>query len=156
MNSLEIKRCLKTFPSTKNIFVGVYASDTIPDSFFKNGKPRAVIFNLDNSNKPGTHWVTLYTSGSGSLEYYDSYGLPPFHIHLFKNFKRFKYNKKRIQGKMNACGLYAMHFVIEKSRKKTMKAIVKPFGSDHYINDAYIKASLCDTFAQKGITLCTK
>lgn len=155
MNSAEIYYALKSYRPTKTFFMGVFSCNTIPNSFFKRKRPGAIIFNLDPNYKTGTHWVTLYTSGTGTLEYYDSYGYPPFHIHLFKNFKRFKYNKKRIQGNTNVCGFYTMYFVIKKSHKISMKAIVKPFGSNYCLNDEYIKSTLCDTFAEEDIELCS-
>lgn len=56
-------------------FGGVYPVDLIPDHLISNQK--AIVINLDPHYKPGSHWVCLYLSGN-RVEYFDSYGLPPF------------------------------------------------------------------------------
>ena len=50
-------------------FIGVYASDQIPK--LKSGE--MVICNLDSSNEPGSHWVSLFKSGN-NIFIYDSFG----------------------------------------------------------------------------------
>lgn len=51
------------------LFSGVYAYDTIPT--LQNN--HCCLFNLDKSNQPGTHWCSLYKSGSTNYVY-DSFG----------------------------------------------------------------------------------
>ena len=37
----------------------------------------AIVFNLDPSHLPGTHWVSMFLDFNGYAEYFDSTGLPP-------------------------------------------------------------------------------
>jgi hypothetical protein len=57
MNTLEIDHVLKTHPSTRNVFKGVYASNRLPRRL---NVPSASIGNTDPDDRPGTHWVALY------------------------------------------------------------------------------------------------
>jgi hypothetical protein len=74
MNTLEIDHVLKTHPSTRNVFKGVYASNKLPRRLNVNS---ALIGNTEPDDRPGTHWVTLYIDANSRGEYYDPTGRPP-------------------------------------------------------------------------------
>jgi hypothetical protein len=57
MNTLKIDHVLKTHPSTRNVFKGVYARNRLPRRL---NVPSALIGNTDPDDRPGTHWVALY------------------------------------------------------------------------------------------------
>ena len=57
MNTLEIDHVLKTHPSTRNVFKGIYARNRLPR---RSNVPSALIGNTDPDDRPGTHWVALY------------------------------------------------------------------------------------------------
>ena len=74
MNSLEILRALALIPEHT---IGVYPSDMIPETW---QIPAALVFNTDNSKKPGTHWVAAYVDRDSSGYYFDSYGIRPYTV----------------------------------------------------------------------------
>jgi hypothetical protein len=89
-----------------------------------------IIYNLDVSSGPGTHWVAVYIDlPHNEINYYDSYGSMP--IKLIKRFlvqlgEKMKdganiiYNNKRHQYGNSECGVYSMNFILERLHGSTM------------------------------------
>lgn len=63
-------------------FAGVYPRDLIPHQLRPYEK--GIVVNTDPHDRPGMHWVCLY-SNTPIIEYFDSYGLPPLH-HEIRDF----------------------------------------------------------------------
>ncbi len=97
-----------------------------------------IIYNLDVSTGPGTHWVGVYIDvKNNEIDYYDSYGQMP--IALIQGFiqqvvDKLKkagynatviYNDKRHQYGGSECGVYSMNFVLERLHGKNMYQISK-------------------------------
>ena len=99
----------------KNIyFGGVGPIDLLPNYLI--AKPRSFIINLDESWKPGSHWVAIYFPQSGPAYYFDSFGrYPPARIINFieRNSKHgWLYNKRKLQGDLSVlCGYYCIVFL---------------------------------------------
>jgi Ulp1 family protease len=101
------------------------------------------VFNLDNHNQSGSHWVAfLIDNKNKTIEYYDSVGnLPNKNINAFikrvqnylhKNCKatyEILYNKTKHQYENNECGMFAIHFIIKRvlgeSFHKISKMVIK-------------------------------
>jgi hypothetical protein len=86
----------------------------------------ASVFNLDNHNESGSHWVSLFIDvNKHIIMFFDSAsGSVPKEITKFVNNVKeqglnenieFKYitNKKRHQNGGSECGVYSIHFIIE-------------------------------------------
>src|ERR1700733_2901326 len=73
MNGQEIENAIRSNPMVKDIFVGVFAADQIPEKQY----PGAYVVNTDPSNQPGQHWVAFFCTESGELEAFDSFGNNP-------------------------------------------------------------------------------
>ena len=97
-----------------------------------------IVFNLDAHDKPGSHWVALFSDvNKGGVYYFDSYGLePPKEVKvlmnkLTKQGKSFnsgmrKYsNNIRHQYKNSECGVYSMHFIIKLLEGSSFKHITE-------------------------------
>ena len=86
MDDFTINKILLSNKVTKDSFIGVFSSDTLP-SYAQTGY---YVVNLDTSQQPGSHWIAIKISKSKCKnEYFDSYGLGPPTV----RFKRFmKYN----------------------------------------------------------------
>lgn len=99
----------------KNIFFGgVGPIDRLPVTLI--AKPRSFIVNLDESWKPGSHWVAIYFPVHGPAFYFDSYGrYPPDAIINFmdRNSKfGWKYSIRKLQGDLSTlCGYYCIVFL---------------------------------------------
>lgn len=102
-------------------FVGVYSSDRIPLECYKL-ENFCIILNLDSHNEPGSHFVSIYSTNK-HLEYFDSYGLPPFIPKIVeflryltrKNNVALKINKIRIQSNKSVfCGVFCFAHLLSK------------------------------------------
>ena len=71
MSNFDLIDAVKKLPIKH--FRGVFMKDQLPA---QPKIPETGIINLDDNTGPGTHWVgyAIYTS---SINYFDSYGLPP-------------------------------------------------------------------------------
>ena len=74
MNTDEIEKAICQDPSAEAIFGGVYARDHLPKSI---KYPAAMVWNTDQADQPGEHWVATYFNEDGMGEYFDLYGLEP-------------------------------------------------------------------------------
>ena len=119
--SSEIDAYMKKHPE----YLGTVASDKISD-LNPNGERNAFIVNLDKSNEPGSHWISLFISSRDderSVEYFDSFGKDP-PANISRGIKKFvdkmntptkllmKINKVKHQFEDTAsCGLHAINFL---------------------------------------------
>ena len=95
MDGFTINKILLSNKVTKDSFIGVFSSDTLP-SYAQTGY---YVVNLDMSQQPGSHWIAIKISKSKCKnEYFDSYGLGPPTVR-FKRFMKYNYiyNSKRLQ-----------------------------------------------------------
>lgn len=131
MNGGEIARILTRDKNAKRVFCGVYPRDRLPRRIPK--RPAAYVINTDPHNKPGEHWLALFFDRRGGVEYFDSYGFPPWHPEI-KTFiaensqKQAIVNTRPIQALQSiACGLYAVYFIIMRSRRTLLRRALVPF-----------------------------
>jgi len=112
MNTQQLEQIF----SEKTDFVGVFPSDQIPP-IQPSPRVKCLIINLDPSDKPGSHWVALSyhrnTLGRNEMEYFDSYGFPPYlSIPVKGKNWHLTYSKTRFQKeKSTVCGQHCVHFV---------------------------------------------
>jgi hypothetical protein len=65
MNTLEIDHVLKTHPSTRNVFKGVYARNRQTGRLNVHS---ALIGNTEPDDRPERHWVALYIDANSRGE----------------------------------------------------------------------------------------
>ena len=92
------------------------------DTLTKEGKTHlGFIYNLDPSDKGGSHWIASFTDIPGHKSYYfDSYGFkPPPQIARFLRSltlqdprMKLQYNARRFQYGDTECGVYCLYFLI--------------------------------------------
>jgi hypothetical protein len=113
------------------------------------------IFNLDPHNKPGSHWVGVYSDFvKGNIYYFDSIGIePPKPIHTFLNklkdsIKKYHQdvldkninidiliNRTRFQYGSSECGVFSMYFIISNLEGKGIKSFNKKIVNDKKMNE---------------------
>ena len=118
------------------------------DTHIKNKiKKIGIVFNTDESDQPGKHWVALYidlvgmNSGFPSIYFFDSVGNPPQKnikkfINKLRTKKKFNYYYNDIphQEKNTECGIYCLHFMTFMINKGNFKKYIKNIKSDDYIH----------------------
>src|SRR6266436_7334738 len=108
LSNVEIEYIISSDPCVSRIFQGVYPSCCLPRELIR--APAALIINLDEHFKSGSHWVAIAFRNEGTVEYFDSYGLPPSNknilLFLERNAKyNWIYNKMRYEGDLSTvCG----------------------------------------------------
>ncbi len=142
MDTRRIIRALKSKSTTSASFLGVFASDELPQSV--PFRPCSLVINPDPANLPGQHWVAAYINGDGTTDYFDSYGVKPnvaaIATFLDDNSDYVNCNSKQVQGHLSSvCGQYCLWFLTHKCAGFGMSDIVKPFVGN-FIGDAYVCA----------------
>jgi len=139
MDEVTINTILNNDKKLKNIYLGTLARDELPK---KLKYPSCFILNTHPRNGGGEHWLALFYDANGICDYFDSYGFPPS-MHNLKSYikstsKKCRWNKRRIQGASNYCGLYCIYFLKYRSRQKYNNLFFKNFIKDFDKNDLKI------------------
>ena len=117
-------------------FRGVRAADQLPQRL-QTGQ--SLIINNHDAGEPGQHWMALYQYTADTLEMFDSGGKPPEYYNLqdkLPNAKQTIYNKVKLQGTSDVCGVYCLYYLFYKSRgHPTSKIIDDLFSKDWNNND---------------------
>jgi len=120
MNTLESDHVLKTHPSRRNIFKGVYSRNRLSRRL---NVPSALIGNTDPDNLPGRHWVAIYIDANSREEYYDPTSRPPFQsVYIYfmnRHCSSWTYNAVRVQAEGSIvyghhCIFYLVHRCVGK------------------------------------------
>ncbi len=113
--SNEIEEYLKFIP----IFKGVFPKDELVNIKIKKNEPIAIVINLENSDKGGSHWVALYNDKNlPYVEFFCPFGIePPIEVEKFASRlkKPIMYNPYQHQ-KITSfrCGYYCVHYIIKR------------------------------------------
>lgn len=119
------------------------------DDYFRKGKCRlAIVHNLDEYGKGGSHWVATFINISNYCIYFcDSMGYPPK-----KNIKKivdtfneyclnktgekaiYKFNEKKYQTDNSECGVYSCNFIIRMLSGESFESIIQNSLSFEKIN----------------------
>ena len=95
-------------------FRGVFSKDVLPTQI-KN--KQCGIINLDNHNRPGTHWVA-YRNVDRFCEYFDSFGLMmPSEVkkYMATSGKQLEYSGDEIQERDSVlCGYWCLYYLLER------------------------------------------
>ena len=134
--------------SLRPLFAGVFAADTLPKTPVHT-KPRGYIVNTDPRTRPGRHWIALWTEDNGVCQVMDSYGLPlamhqtpHLQAWLRKHWSVVEANTQSLQALNSAtCGHYALRFLVDRSRGKTMRQFLEQFDPYDYVYNDTIIAS---------------
>ena len=100
MNSRQLHWILSGDKFTKLSFRGVYAINEMKSIKSVSHPSSFVIYNLDPSYKPGSHWVAVHFDKNSVGEYFDSFAHYPSHevVHFLRSHaKGWQYNRMQVQ-----------------------------------------------------------
>jgi hypothetical protein len=133
-----IESIIKKDEQSKYIFKGVFARNELPEI---TSYPSAFIFNTQDRDRSGEHWLAVYFDSKNFGFFFDSYGQCPCFYgvenYLKKYAKNISYNQKRIQGESEYCGLYSILFIFSAVRNQINK-FLSFFSTNLYLNDLFI------------------
>ena len=126
-------------PDLAPYFAMVFPSDRLPARPVKEG-PRGYIVNIDTHDQLGSHWVALWTHDRGCTVM-DSFAIPlamskPHDLldWLTHHFQGFESNGHAIQAvDIQACGLYALMFLIHMSVGGTLDTFMNIFSRHDFV-----------------------
>ena len=134
MNTFELEHILQRNISPREIFLGVFALDSLPTRTELRQKNRwFLVCNCCPSTKRGHHWVAVFYN-HGSIEFFDSFALSPWaydfrmttFLHYTSRAREILYNDVRLQEiDSDACGHYCILFGVARSGGDTFQNIVK-------------------------------
>lgn len=166
MDTLTLCRLACSDGFLKNVFGGVYASDSLPSQIKHS---TAFIINLDPSHLRGSHWIGIFfaeKSKKKTAYYFDSYGLPPSDENILRflkqNSSNLFYNRICFQDDYTTtCGYFTLYFLfcyvrklfsfnlLSKSDKKRNEHLIKKFVRQNF------KRSRCCHFEYAKSQACT-
>lgn len=119
-------------------FGGVFAADKAPRDI--DSYPKAFVVNTDPSDEPGEHWLGVWFNDKESVEFYDSYAMPPHYYS--KNIQRFV-RRPMLQDipwalqeyDSSTCGDYALYFLMMRAKGQHIPTIMKQFSRHDYVNN---------------------
>ena len=131
MNSVEINRIFKKIlPRDRVKFLGVlphdHARSLLTSTTYSNPFPLCFVSNTHPSTKPGEHWVAFYLTAPDSLEFFDSYGLPPsVYEYDVTPASSNPHTLQQLDSKV--CGQYCVYYLYHRCRGKVLTQILAPF-----------------------------
>ena len=140
----QLSYLAKQDPYLAPIFAGVFAADELP-GLPEQWKKRAYIVNTDPIDKPGSHWLGIFTK-KHTCEVFDSYGLPlnwykPSDVveWVFENFETVSSNAMTLQ-EMNSqlCGQYALMYSKAKGRGQIVDDFRSLFKKGDFLHNDHL------------------
>ena len=134
-------------------FAGVFASDRLPRLPIRD-RAQGYIVNVDPHDRPGSHWMALWTPGPDDDEdeeggetclVMDSFGLPLWRYGapalddwLKTHWSTVRFNRRSLQAiDSNTCGAYALLFLVHCSLGGTLQTFQQFFSRYDFVkNDA--------------------
>ena len=100
------------------------------------------IYNLEPSYMGGSHWISTYAKVN-VINYFDSFGLPPFQEmvnHATKKNLTLLHQNQQIQNLYsNTCGYFCLYFLNEMNKGVDYLDLLQVFSSDTYKNEEFIE-----------------
>lgn len=129
MNTLELSDILCEDSYTSLLNPSVKPLNHFIEDVLK--MPSITIVNLDSCDEPGSHWVVVYATLDGTIEYFDSYGIKPetLLINKFQNTscEKLIYSSVFLQGFSTVCGQWCLCYVLTRSRNYTFNEVIASF-----------------------------
>ena len=142
LNNVQLDYIAKDDPQLKPSFYGTVACDRLPKNPLKS-RPQGYIVNTDPHDRPGEHWLAVWTSGN-ICAVMDSYGVPlehykqaaPLREWIKTHWKYVIANGKALQAfNSQSCGIYTLLYLKTRARGYTLQDFLKRFSDHDYVSN---------------------
>lgn len=132
-----------------SIYGGTLPCDRLPMTQDRAGR-RAFIVNTDPHDRPGTHWVALWTDRD-ECELFDSIAMPlgyyktaaPLEIWIERHYLTCASNADAVQAITNqTCGYYCLFYLLAKHRGQSMSTFLTMFDTSNYLANDELVATM--------------
>ena len=107
-----------------------------------NHKLAIFIYNLEPSYMSGSHWIATYVR-EGVINYFDSFGMPPFQEMLNHARRRnltLLHQNQQVQNLYSTtCGWFCLYFLDQMHQGNDYFSLLQPFSFDTTENEKYIE-----------------
>lgn len=134
-------------------FGGVFACDQLPR---EKRRFNSFIINLDQSHKPGSHWIGVYFKGNTCF-YFCSYGTEPkndfINEFIQRNAKYVEWNTSLFQSLTSTtCGLFSLYFLYRICRSQKLNLLPRKAKYNEKIIKDFAKKNI--PFTKKNLKPC--
>lgn len=139
LNNHQLNQVIRWNPALVRHCLATRSATTLPAKIEKY--PRAFIANTAAASRPGQHWVAFVVWSRKSVEFFDSYGLPPrfYSTHFAEFVDRYSkvvYNRKELQSiETHVCGQWCLYWLYRRLQGERHEDIVRTFHQDVLDND---------------------
>ena len=153
MNSKQLQCIIKHDRVMSELVSGVYPYDRLPR--YINKVPQGFVANTDSHDRPGQHWVALYTTEKSYGEFFCSFGnsishYSPHFIDFFRQrgVKTVISNTRKLQSDNSMfCRFYTVYYLAHRCRDISLQQIIDTFDdSDTYVNDEFVHDNIVNSF----------
>ena len=137
MNSLMIHNICVDDENISRYYKGIYARNEL--CFIELEQPALYIVNTAHAFESYGHWIVIFVTDDGVIEYFDSLGKRLYSRHKnFKNFilsknKTYRESMVRIQSQTSStCGLFCLYYCYFRVRKFSLSYILNHFSKSCY------------------------
>ena len=131
MDSTQLTTLIRSDSVMRHSIWGVFPRDKLPPSLLPGG----YIVNTDNSDQRGQHWIALWRSENGHIEFMDPLGQKP-EYYGWKFTVPVQWNQRQIQSDDSiACGAFCLYYLYYRSRLVPMSTVLHVFSHNTALND---------------------
>jgi hypothetical protein len=110
MDATQLERRIRSDPKLNERVWGVFARNELPSPLHPGG----YVVNSQERGLPGLHWLAVYVTEDGSVEFMDSLGRTPSEYQLNLNCTYYSAPVQPVGS--NACGLYVLYYLYWRTR----------------------------------------
>lgn len=154
LTTQQLHQALKNNSQTLRLYHGIFPVDLLP-RYRPTFSPCFIIVNLDQSDRPGSHWVLVFfpqktSESKGRVFLFDSFGMDAEQQDMLSAFlgKDYSYNRIKLQHQQSqSCGFFVLYVALLLSRGVAPSSVVDYFSRTNLsTNDGILKRAVRKMF----------
>ena len=160
LNNVQLDFLARHDPRLEPHFYGTVPCDKLPRHPQKD-RSVGYIVNTDSHDRPGRHWIALWTTSENVCEIFDSYVLPlqvyettqPLIDWINTYWKYVVRSSKSLQSLYShSCGDYALMYLRHRARRKDISKFLKLFSRHDFVANDHKVGQMLKKLIEKAIS----